>query len=118
MKKLLVAVCLLSPAALMAMDVLYVTNAAGGQTMLTELDCPVSDGYKYGLGTTSDGPPMSFCWKVEGDKAVLYMPLNKTIKLYLKVFKKMKTEPTRTPEQQKLYDHSEDLTKVDLHTTM
>ena len=65
-----------------------VTNKAGGKTVITDEDCPVSEAFFYGVAYTKDkDTPMSFCWGLKGDDVIIYFPLNKQISIPIKQFK-------------------------------
>ena len=65
-----------------------VTNKLGGLTILTDITCPVSDDHLYGMATGKDIPVTTFCWTVKGDDVVLYLPLDKSIKININEFEK------------------------------
>jgi hypothetical protein len=71
-----------------AKEIASVDNKNGGVTILTDVVCPISDDYLYGLATGTKVPTVTFCWGIDHDDVVLYLPLNKSVKVPLNVFEK------------------------------
>lgn len=88
MNKLLIGLLTVVSISAQAKELGQVQNKLGGLTILTDTACPVSDEHLYGIATGKDIPPVSFCWTVKGDDVVLFLPLNKSIKINLDEFEK------------------------------
>ena len=89
MNKLIIAVLLAGVAVnTYAKEVAQFTNKNGGLTVLTDAACPVDDDYLYGVATGAKVATQSFCWTVSGEDVILYLPLNKSVKVPLKEFEK------------------------------
>ena len=88
MNKLLIGLLAVVSISVNAKEIGQVTNKLGGLTILTDTQCPISEEHLYGIATGKDIPPTTFCWTVIKDDVVLYLPLNKSIKINLDQFEK------------------------------
>jgi len=88
MNKLLIGLLAVVSISVNAKEIGQVTNKLGGLTILTDVQCPVSEDHLYGLATGKDIPVTTFCWSVVKDDVIISLPLNKTIKINLNEFEK------------------------------
>jgi hypothetical protein len=87
MSKLLIGmVALLLSAGASAKEIASVKNNYGGVTVLTDENCPVDPTYLYGIATGTKTPTIGFCWRIEKDTVMIYLPLNQIAKIPLKLF--------------------------------
>ena len=95
MNKLLIGVvALVLSTGISAKEIASVNNNQGGVTILTDQDCPVDSGYLYGVATGTKTPTIGFCWQIQNDDVMIYLPLNKTARIPLKAF----SNPNKTKE--------------------
>jgi len=87
-KLIITGLLVLSSTGINAKEIASVENKNGGVTVLTDLKCPVSDDYLYGVATGTKVATQTFCWSLSGDDVVLYLPLNKSVKIPLNQFEK------------------------------
>ena len=88
MNKFIVALFALIAISASAKEIGQVENKLGGLTILTDVTCPISNDHLYGMATGKDIPVTTFCWTVKGDDVVLYLPLDKSIKININEFEK------------------------------